>query len=477
MQRTNLANMNFKYILILAGVLLGGAVGLYLGFNGVSKLVVVGLLGVAYVILTIMRPWIAVAIFFALVPLETLFVFQGSVTATMTKMAGAYLVLLVLLTGSLKYIHDVFSSRKVLSMILFAAAAMISVMASENIYFSMPFLLTLCLSIFLCFVLILLVRDERTLYMATWALILGGVFSIISPVFFNLGSASGYELTRYGGLWGDQNEFCALLLAILPLAVLNIIISRGKFYKFLSIAISATLTIGVVLTYSRGGFLALCVMIVLAIFKISTGRNRIKILAITIPCMVIAFALIYYFFSAEILARMETLNVLSSQETVAKDESLRLRYYFYFELVPKIFSEHPILGVGLRQIILYNPFHYYAHNTYLEVLTGTGIVGFIPFMLILFFTWKELRTVQKYGDGNGFFLRSYASALEIGFLGYLFAGLFVSLDVNKMLWLLISIAAVIFNLHKIQARAEYDSRPGSANRGYDYKRSYIDLNR
>lgn len=477
MQRTNLANTNFQYILILAGVLLGGAAGLFLGFNGVSKLVVVGLLGVAYVILTIMRPWIAVAIFFALVPLETLFVFQGSVTATMTKMAGAYLALLVFLTGSLKYIHDVFSSRKVLAMILFAAVAMISVMASENIYFSMPFLLTLCLSIVLCFVLILLVRDQRTLYMATWALVLGGVVSILSPVFFNLGSASGYEVTRYGGLWGDQNEFCALLLAMLPLAVLNIIISRGKFYKFLSIAISAALTIGVVLTYSRGGFLALCVMIVLAIFKISTGRNRIKILAITIPCMVIAFALIYYFFSAEIIARMETLNVLSSQETVAKDESLRLRYYFYFELVPKIFSEHPILGVGLRQIILYNPFHYYAHNTYLEVLTGTGIVGFIPFMLILFFTWKELRTVQKYMGDKGFYLRSYANALEIGYLGYLFAGLFVSLETNKMLWLLISIAAVIFNLYKIQEQAEYDSRPGSANRGYDYKRSYIDLNR
>ena len=154
MQRTNLANTNFQYILILAGVLLAGVLGLFLGFNGVSKLVVVGLLGVAYIILTIMRPWIAVAIFFALVPLETLFVFQGSVTATMTKMAGAYLVLLVLLTGSLKYIHDVFSSRKVLTMILFAAAAMISVMASENINFSMPFLLTLCLSIVLCFVLI-----------------------------------------------------------------------------------------------------------------------------------------------------------------------------------------------------------------------------------------------------------------------------------------------------------------------------------
>jgi hypothetical protein len=49
--------------------------------------------------------------------------------------------------------------------------------------------------------------------------------------------------------------------------------------------------------------------------------------------------------------------------------------------------------------------------------------------------------------------------------------------VNKMLWLIISIAAVLFNLYKIQARSEYDSRPGSANTGYNYRRSYIDLNR
>lgn len=477
MQRTNLANTNLQYILILAGVLLAGVLGLFLGFNGVSKLVVVGLLGIAYIILTIMRPWIAVAIFFALVPLDTLFVLQGSVTATMTKMAGAYLVLLVFFTGSLKYIHDVFSSQKILVMFLFGGITILSVMVSEDPSFSLPFLLTLSLSIILCFVLILLIRDTRTLYLATWALLLGGVFSIISPIFFQLGRAEGYGLTRYGGLWGDQNEFCALLLVMLPLSVLNIIVSRGKIYKIISIFMSTVLTIGVVITYSRGGFLAFCLMVVLGIFKLSTGRNRIKILAISIPCMILAFALIYYFFSEEIIARMETLSVLSSKETVAKDDSLRLRYYFYFELAPKIFSEYPILGVGLKQIILHNPYHYVTHNTFLEVLTATGILGFIPFILMLFLTWKELRTVEKSAGSENFYLRSYANALEIGFLGYLFAGVFVSLDLNKMFWLTISIAAVVFNLYKIQARTRHGSAPEQGNRGYYYGNKPIDLNR
>jgi O-antigen ligase len=477
MQRLNLTNTNLQYVFIFSGILLGGLIGYYVGFNGVSKLIVAGILGGVYFLLTITRPWIAVSVFFALVPLETLFVLQGSVTATVTKLAGAYLVFLVIITGSFKHIHDVFSNRMVLAMCLFGGITILSVMVSDDPSFSLPLLLTLSLSIVLCFVLILMIRDTKTLYISTWALLMGGVISIISPIFFQYGRATGYDLMRYGGLWGDQNEFAALLLVMIPLSVLNIIISRGKIYKTISIFMSAVLIIGVVLTYSRGGFLALCVMAVLGIFKVSTGRNRIKILAISIPCMIVACALIYYFFSTEIITRMETLSVLSSKETVAKDDSLRLRYYFYFELAPKIFSEYPILGVGLRQIILHNPYHYVTHNTYLEVLTATGIIGFIPFMLMIFLTWKELRTVEKSVGSENFYLRSYANALEIGFLGYLFAGLFVSLDLNKMFWLTISTAAVVFNLYKIQARSEYDSRPGSANTGYNHKRRYIDLNR
>ncbi|MEW6145838.1 MAG: O-antigen ligase family protein [Thermodesulfobacteriota bacterium] len=477
MQRLNLANSNLQYVFIFSGIIIGALVGYYIGLNGVSKLLIAGLLGGAYLLLTINRPWIAVSIFFALVPMETLFVLQGSVTATLTKMAGAYLVFLVIITGSVKYLHDVFSSQKVLVMILFGGAAILSVMVSGQPSFSLSLLLTLWLSIILCFVLILMIRDTRTLYLATWALLLGGFFSIISPIFFQFGRATGYDLMRYGGLWGDQNEFAALLLVMIPLSVLNIIITRNRLYKIASIVISATITLGVILTYSRGAFLALCAMLILAIFKLSTGKNRIKILAVSIPCMILAFALIYHFFSEDIIARMETLKVLSSKESVVKDESLNLRYYFYFELTPKIFSEYPILGVGLRQIILHNPYRFYAHNTYFEVLTGTGLVGFIPFMLILYLTWKEIKTVERFKGDNSFYLRAYASALEIGFLGYLFTALFVSLDLNKMLWLTISIASVLFNLYRIQARAEYGSDNGFGYRGrYDDRRS-VYLNR
>jgi O-antigen ligase len=311
-----------------------------------------------------------------------------------------------------------------------------------------------------------MIRDTKTLNIAIWALLIGGVISIISPIFFRFGRVAGYELQRYGGLWGDQNEFAALLLVLIPLSVVNIITSRRNIYKIISVAISATLITGVILTYSRGGFLALGLMVVLAMFKLTSGRKRLKILAISVPCMIVAFALFYYFFSEDIIARMETLKFLSSKEAVTKDASLKARYYFYFELTPKIFSEHPIFGLGLRQIIFNNPYHYVTHNTFFEVLTGTGLLGFIPFILIIVLSWKELRTVVKAEGGNDYYLRYCALALELGLLAYLFAGLFVSLDMNKMLWLTISMAAVVFNLYRINTGNSHQSVNRSRNRDH-----------
>jgi O-antigen ligase len=392
-------------------------------------------------------------------------------------MAGAYLVFLVIITGSFRYIQDVLSNRKVLAMLLYGGITILSVMVSDKPSYSLPLLLTLWLSIILCFVLILMIRDTRTLYLATWALLLGGFFSIISPIFFQYRRTTGYDLLRYGGLWGDQNEFAALLLVMVPLSVLNIIIARNKIYKLIAIVISVTITLGVILTYSRGAFLALCTMLVFAIFKLSTGKNRIKILAVSIPCMIAAFVLIFYFFADDIIARMETLKVLASKESVVKDASLNLRYYFYFEMSPKVISEHPIIGVGLRQVIFHNPYHYVTHNSFLEVLTGTGIIGFIPFILMIFLTWKELRTAEKAEGPENFYLRSYASALELGFIAYLFAGMFVSLDMNKMFWLTISISAVVYNLYKIQGRAKYGSANSPRERYYYNDRRLIHQNR
>src|SRR3990167_4782959 len=101
MQKINLSNTRILYILIFGILLIGSIFGIHIGSNGGSTLILVPVIGIPLLLITINKPWIAVAIFFLLIPLESLTVLGGSHTATLTKLFGAYLAFLVIITGSI----------------------------------------------------------------------------------------------------------------------------------------------------------------------------------------------------------------------------------------------------------------------------------------------------------------------------------------------------------------------------------------
>jgi len=452
MHRVNFSSTNAQLIIISSLLIVGSIIGFYIGLNGFSKFLIAGLFGIVFLILTLTRPWIAVTLFFLLVPLESLFVLRGGITASMTKLSGAYLLFIVFISGSLKYINEVFKNKKVLWLLLYGTIALVSVLLSKNVGQSMRFVITLWLSIILYFVLIMMIRDIKTLNLSTLALLTGAVISILSPLVLGFGDVvSGGVLTRYGGLWGDQNEFASVLIVLIPISIAMFYLARKRIHKLLYASFAVLIFIGFVLTYSRGGFLAFFVMAVYGLFKLIRGKNRGRVLAIAIPCLIIASAVFYFTFADKFISRMETLSVLESREAVRTESSLNKRYYYYFELAPELFLENPILGVGFRDFVSHNIYKQIAHNTYLEVLTGTGLAGFIPFMLILFFTWKELRAIGKINprDENSRYIKIYANALELGFIAYLVAGCFISVDIDKILWLCVTLSAILVNITRM----------------------------
>ena len=142
---------------------------------------------------------------------------------------------------------------------------------------------------------------------------------------------------------------------------------------------------------------------------------------------------------------------MGSRDSSGIDRAIKNRYAYYFEVAPKLFIENPIFGVGIGGFSKYNPIREQnAHNTYLEILTGMGMVGFIPFIMILFLSWKELRAVQNTSKRIKALsvLNSYSTALELGFLSLLVAGLFISLDFSKILWLAVTLTTVMANIRR-----------------------------
>jgi len=441
--------------LISVIVILGIVVSLQMSRESAPPITLLALLAIPAIIIFIKYPWTAIAMFFMLIPLENLYVYRGSLTASTTKLFGGLLFALLITSGALRYISDTFSNKKGIWMLVFGGTAVLSVLLSNDVRIDRGALITLWLSIVLYFILIMMMRNTKTLHLATIGLIIGGVLSILSPMVLGVGSL--VDDKRYGGLWGDQNEFAAMLLVLIPLSIALFYTSRKGFVKFVLLGCSIMLIVGLTLTYSRGGYLAFGVMIVLAMFKFITGKNRAKILAITVPCLIVGSVIFFHTFGEEFIARMETLRHLESRESLRGEGSLNMRFHYYFELAPKIFAENPIFGVGFRGFILHNPRGQISHNTYIEVLTGTGLIGFIPFLIILYMTWRETRKVEEYAkmEGNENYLWFYANALELGLISYFLAGMFISLDINKMTWLLVTLSAVILNISRIHFLAAH----------------------
>lgn len=446
---TNSQTPTFNTILLIALIALGALAGILIGIYGFSPLIVAAPLALVFFLITVNKPWIALSAFFLLVPLENLFILEAEFRATSSKLIGAYLIFLMLICGRLKYISEVFRHKKTLWIIGFLLAALISALFSDVASDLLENLLRLFIFTALYIVLIVMIRDMKTLTYCIQALVAGAALSVLSPLIIGTGGSGAIDLQRYGGLWGDQNEFAAILLVIIPFSLMLYQYERKKIIKTLYGASFIIILIGFFLTYSRGGFLAFVVLFLLASYRIIKSKHRVKILAILIPAVIVLSAVFYNTIADEYISRVETLRAIQNNESASVDGSIKNRYVFYFEVAPQIFFQNPIVGVGPGGFIHYNTHrNQVAHNTYLEILTGMGLLGFIPFLVILYLTWRELKETQftsnRINELN--LLYYYSTALEFGYIALLVAGMFISLDLNKILWLSITLSTVMANI-------------------------------
>ena len=449
---------NTKFLLIISFVLAAGLCGLLIGYYDYSYEVIALVAFVPALILSVKYIWIPVAGFFFLIPLNILFVLSSG--QTLNKLVAIFLVFLSIITGRILQVSEIFRNRKSIYVLWYGLAALASLFYTNNIDNSLYNLERLWYLIGFYFLLIMIFRDATKLDYVLWAFVFGAVISVIAPFFFDVGRIEDEELSRFGGLWGDQNQFASILVGIMPLSLAFFFSYKSRLAKIAAAASFITLLSGFILTFSRGGYVAFVLTVMIAITaNIVKGRDTIRIFLIASITFLLSVIFAYFVFNTQLIGRVETLNVLDSVQSVNAERSLRIRYINYFVIAPKLFVENPVLGSGFHEFIDYSPYKLNAHNTYLEVLTGLGLLGFIPFVMILILTLKEFRIYHNYIiKKSGSYIRfTIASGLQYGFIGYLISSLFISTDTNKMLWIFISISAIMANVMRIDKKLEHQS--------------------
>ena len=344
----------------------------------------------------------------------------------------------------------------------FLAFALASTLWASDVSAARTSGIRLAQGILLVFIVFSALRDEQGLRRVVYAFIAGAFFTTLVAL-----AEAGPQLQQGGRLSGetvgDPNEVASMLVPALGFSLFLLAGGRGAIARLLLVLGIAGMALALFFTQSRGGIVALGVTLVAALLL--AGRLRSRVLVVTAAFIAFAFSYYKYIAPPEYLERLA--NFTSDRGSGRLD---------LWAVAVDVFRDNPVLGVGAGNFpVVKGPYApetpgifagaivdpgLVVHNTYLDVLTELGAVGFLVFALVALSVFVVAGRAagglagsrSSYALGRGFL---------VGALGMLTAFAFVSAQYQKHLWLLLGMALALGTVRATQARGQPAFSPAS----------------
>lgn len=245
------------------------------------------------------------------------------------------------------------------------------------------------------------------------------------------------KLVRITGATGmSPNNYAASLMLPLVLAAAGAITHGKVVHRRVYLGVVLILVAGITFTYSRSAFMVLVTMAAIAAVAWHRHITRAQWAVVAAGLLIVVLLQ-----SEEILERVASLKQLFSDEEM---ENSLWRRQNYLRVGLNIFKAHPFLGAGPGNFAVLHAHPAYQphtvlvgierlpHNTYLQVITETGLVGLIFFIgtgaSALGRTVPALRTRAVFPQG-----------LFIALIGFAMMGLFLHLLLEKYVWITLAL--------------------------------------
>jgi putative inorganic carbon (hco3(-)) transporter len=271
---------------------------------------------------------------------------------------------------------------------------------------------------------------------------------------------------RIAGPLGDPNFFAQILIVLVPVGLTLAAESKGLRGKLLALGATALILGGAVLTYSRGGALALgCVLLLFL------ASYRVRPRHLGLGALVLALLLLMT--PPELFRRLGTIGeILPGGEEVIDPDSSFAERKLYALTAWAMFLDHPVLGVGAGNYTVHFDRYadkvgfsardyeqpgevHYPHNLYLEIAAETGFVGLALFAGVVIAAFLGLRRARAVLLARGDRVSAdFARAFEIALVGYLVSSVFLHGHFQRYLWLLFGFAAALRLMARELAREE-----------------------
>jgi putative inorganic carbon (hco3(-)) transporter len=271
--------------------------------------------------------------------------------------------------------------------------------------------------------------SERRLRGVMWVMVIGGLFPALGTL-KNYLTGNMYEgRAAWIGIFSNPNEVAYALVILVPLAV-YLATPRGWFVRLLMTAISLLYAVAIYVTFSRGGLIALVAVIALVGWRKKKGW----ILVLTIVLLVGGSM-----FASRFWSRDQDFSQLNGDATVEQRLATTQAGF-------DMFMDHPLLGVGFGCSVvawpLYAPDNVYTrgalvtHNTFIQALSETGLLGFIPFISLLGYSLYRARDLALHSATP-----DLGAAVEVSLWGLVFCGMSGGYTLTWFPYLLLGLAA------------------------------------
>jgi O-antigen ligase len=284
------------------------------------------------------------------------------------------------------------------------------------------------------------------------ATIAAGYGVITSPTISGGASEATEQLNRVAGTVGDPNVLASILLAGTFLAVaLAVTQRRNPALRLTLIGCALLCLLGVILTFSRGGLVALGAALLVTPFLV---RRRAAAISGMVLIVIAIIGFVVVFAPADAKDRL-TKNDGGSGRT----DIWRIGW--------RMVDANPVVGIGVGNF-QNTSVHYQiapgaarvrtdladhpsvAHNSYLELLAEGGVIGLGLFLgVVVAALGTAVKATRRFIRGRRSDLAVLSGAVVISIIAILAADFFISEQFAKQLWLLIALCPA---LHAIAMR-------------------------
>lgn len=248
-----------------------------------------------------------------------------------------------------------------------------------------------------------------------------------------------------GGLFSNPNDLALHLVTMIPISLTLFLAARGPFHKAIYLICSLLLMVGMVATFSRGGFLGFVFVIAFLAWKLAR-RNRVIFGAVALTLVMAAVALAPSAYRSRIATT-------SDDSSTARTDDLKRSIV--------VAARHPLFGVGMDNYILYSNVNKATHNAYTQVAAEMGLAGFLIYLWFLISPFNRLRGIEQATRTSKRKPPVYylAIGLQASLVGYMVVSFFASVAYQWYIYYLVAYAISLQRLQSAEANLTLKSRP------------------